>query len=79
MTISLQNIIKQNAVFFLFFFFVFFFFFFFVFFFFKLKKKIENFQFNSFDIFLFVQNIDCGHKIERILTIYVFRSIDNLS
>ena len=63
MTISLQNLIKQNTVFF----------------FFKLKKKNENFQFNSFDIFLFVQNIDCGHMIERILTIYVFRSIDNLS
>ena len=64
MTISLQNLIKQNTVFFLFF---------------KLKqKKNENFQFNRFDIFLFVQNIDCGHKIERILTIYVFR-IDNLS
>ena len=62
MTISLQNLIKQNTVFF----------------FFKLKKN-ENFQFNSFDIFLVVQNIDCGHKIERILTIYVFRSIDNLS
>ena len=46
---------------------------------FKLKKKNENFQFNSFDIFLFVQNIDCGHMIERILTIYVFRSIGNLS
>ena len=52
MTISLQNLIKQNTVCF----------------FFKLKKN-ENFQFNSFDIFLFVQNIDCGHKIERILTI----------
>ena len=61
MTISLQNLIKQNTVFF------------------KLKKKNENIQFNSFDIFLFVQNIDCGHMIERILTIYVFRSIGNLS
>ena len=59
MKISLQNLIKQNTVFF------------FCFFFFKLKKKNENFQFNSFDIFLFVQNIDCGHKIERILTIKI--------
>ena len=61
MTISLQNLYKQNTVCV-----------------FKLKKN-ENFQFNSFDIFLFVQNIDCGHMIERILTIYVFRVIGNLS
>ena len=49
-----------------------------VFWFFLSWKKNEKFQFNSFDIFLFVQNIDCGHMIERILTIFVFRSIGNL-